>query len=86
MSARRLRRLALITHDALIGLCGAIGAIWLAVAVSYLSDPLALLFMAAMTGGCLLRLAAPRVDLQSIAWRLRRRRHAWRGRLRRSPR
>ena len=83
MSARRLRRLALATHDALMGLCGAIGAVWLAVLVSYLSDPLALLFMAAVIGGCLLRLAAPRVDLQSIAWRLRRRRYAWRRRLRR---
>ena len=86
MSARRLRQLALLAHAALTGLCGAIGALWSAVILSYLSGSLALLFMAAMIGGCLVRLAAPRVDLQSIAWRVRRRRYAWRGRLRRSLR
>ena len=86
MSARPLGRLALAPHDVLIGLCGAIGAVWLAVLLSSLSDPLALLFMAAMIGGCLLRLASPRVDLQSIAWRLRRRRYAWRRRVWRTPR
>ena len=81
MSPRQAAQLARRLHDCLLAACAVVGVLFVAWVLDYQSRAAAYVFIAGTLGGSWLRILLRTLDLQSLRWRIRRRRYARRLRL-----